>query len=566
LVSDGSGKIAASATTTTTEIGYLAGVTSAIQTQLNSKLNLTGGTLTGGLIGTTGSFSSSGSGDTFTIGHTSGSGIALNITKNGNGEGLYINKASGSGNAATIIGTLNATTLVKSGGTSSQFLMADGSVNTSVLASGAYLPLAGGTLTGNLNATTATFAGILNSITGQFGSKGGGSYAVLISDNDQSNVRLRFTNTGGPNTWDLVGGLNAQNNNDFSIRDVTNSVNALRIVPVTGAATFNSSVTASGFYAVSGNSARFYRSANDFYWGINNDSNNYLNFGTFAANGTAYGTNPKMILLDNGNVGIGTSSPNKALEVAVGSSSAFRLSRSGAGEADFSLDGTGNLIYDTTIGAGQIFRTNGGSERMRITSGGFTKMTNDATYAGISSSYHEMRTNQNTRIVAFSNKSATLNEDNGILIQFAAASPLNTTSKFIVAEDSTTVRFVVYSNGNVQNWFNSYGALSDSKLKENITDASPKLDDLLKVKIRNYNLIGDETKQIGVIAQELEEIFPSLIDETEDKIKDEETGETINLGTVTKSVKYSVFVPMLIKAIQEQQAQIEELKAMIAAK
>jgi hypothetical protein len=73
-----------------------------------------------------------------------------------------------------------------------------------------------------------------------------------------------------------------------------------------GAATFSSSVLANGLYANAGNSARFYRSANDYYWGINNDSNNYLNFGTFAANGTAYGTNPKLILLDNGNVGIGT--------------------------------------------------------------------------------------------------------------------------------------------------------------------------------------------------------------------------------------------------------------------
>jgi len=77
LVSDGSGKIAASASTTTTEIGYLAGVTSAIQTQIDSKLStataastyltisnaastylaLSGGTLTGGLSGTTGTFS-----------------------------------------------------------------------------------------------------------------------------------------------------------------------------------------------------------------------------------------------------------------------------------------------------------------------------------------------------------------------------------------------------------------------------------------------------------------------------------------------------------------------------
>jgi hypothetical protein len=83
------------------------------------------------ITGATGSFASNGSGNTFAINHSSGSGIALNITKGGNGEGLYINKTSGSGNAATIIGTLNATTIVKSGGTSSQYLMADGSVTTS---------------------------------------------------------------------------------------------------------------------------------------------------------------------------------------------------------------------------------------------------------------------------------------------------------------------------------------------------------------------------------------------------------------------------------------------------
>jgi hypothetical protein len=75
---------------------------------------------------------SSGSGDTATITHSSGSGIGLNITKGGNGEGLYINKTGGSGNAATIIGTINSTSFVKSGGTSSQFLKADGTVDSSV--------------------------------------------------------------------------------------------------------------------------------------------------------------------------------------------------------------------------------------------------------------------------------------------------------------------------------------------------------------------------------------------------------------------------------------------------
>jgi|688.fasta_scaffold559042_2 hypothetical protein len=117
-------------------------------------------------------------------------------------------------------------------------------------------------------------------------------------------------------------------------------------------------------------------------------------------------------------------------------------------------------------------------------------------------------------------------------------------------------RFKIVGNGNIQNVNNSYGAISDIKLKENIIDATPKLDKLLQVKIRNYNLkIDPDQKQIGVIAQELESVFPSLIEETEDKDKDNN-----DLGTTTKAVKYSVFVPILIKAIQEQQQIITDLQ------
>jgi hypothetical protein len=98
-------------------------------------LPLSGGTLTGNLNGTTATFSSNGSSNTFNINHTSGSGHALEITKGGNGEGIIVNKTSGSGNAVTITGTLNATTLVKNGGTSSQFLKADGSVDATTYVS-----------------------------------------------------------------------------------------------------------------------------------------------------------------------------------------------------------------------------------------------------------------------------------------------------------------------------------------------------------------------------------------------------------------------------------------------
>ena len=120
--------------------------------------------------------------------------------------------------------------------------------------------------------------------------------------------------------------------------------------------------------------------------------------------------------------------------------------------------------------------------------------------------------------------------------------------------------FYIQGNGNALNTNNSYGSLSDAKLKENVVDATPKLEKLNQVRVVNYNLIGDTQKQIGVIAQELEQIFPGMVDETPDR-----DSEGHDLGTTTKSVKYSVFLPMLIKAIQEQQAIITALTARVAA-
>ena len=124
----------------------------------------------------------------------------------------------------------------------------------------------------------------------------------------------------------------------------------------------------------------------------------------------------------------------------------------------------------------------------------------------------------------------------------------------------TTLAFRIAGNGNVTNINNSYGSTSDIKLKENIVDATPKLAGLMQVKVRNYNMIGDTTKQIGVVAQELETVFPAMVDESPDR-----DAEGNDLGTTTKGVKYSVFVPMLIKAMQEQQALITILQADVAA-
>jgi len=127
----------------------------------------------------------------------------------------------------------------------------------------------------------------------------------------------------------------------------------------------------------------------------------------------------------------------------------------------------------------------------------------------------------------------------------------------------TTNNIFILGNGNVQNTNNSYGPISDIKVKENIKDATPKLEKLMQVRVVNYNLKGElgyETHtQIGVIAQELEQVFPGLVHETADKDM-----EGNDLGTTTKGVKMSVFVPMLIKAIQEMKSIIDDQATRIA--
>jgi hypothetical protein len=124
------------------------------------------------------------------------------------------------------------------------------------------------------------------------------------------------------------------------------------------------------------------------------------------------------------------------------------------------------------------------------------------------------------------------------------------------ANGDSSGQFAVRDSGNVVHTNNSYGAISDQKLKENIVDATAKLQKLNQVRIVNFNRIGNEQKQIGVIAQELEQIFPSMIEVAIDR-----DAEGNDLGTTTKSVKYSVFVPMLIKAVQELTARIAALEA-----
>lgn len=238
-------------------------------------------------------------------------------------------------------------------------------------------------------------------------------------------------------------------------------------------------------------------------------------------------------------------------------------------------------------------------ERARMTPGGYFKASNTGTYGGVAGlgdlaagAQHIVQSDAaaGTLISINSNTTAAVSSYESYLatgsVGFHFKGYLN-----------AVTNYQVLANGNVQNTNNSYGAISDAKLKENIVPATPKLANLMQLRVVNYNLKGDTLKQIGLVAQEVEQVFPGLVDETADTeqvtrtrtvevpaqdavldeegnevtpaqpatTREEEYTESVPTGTVTKSVKYSVLVPMLLKAMQEQQSQIEALTARIAA-
>jgi hypothetical protein len=128
--------------------------------------------------------------------------------------------------------------------------------------------------------------------------------------------------------------------------------------------------------------------------------------------------------------------------------------------------------------------------------------------------------------------------------------------------DFGATQFVVFGTGNVQNINNSYAAISDLKLKENIADAASQWDDIKAITVRKYSLKtenSDSPTQIGVIAQELEASGMSgLVDEHADLGADD-----VDLGTTTKAVKYSILYMKAIKALQEAMDRIETLEATV---
>ena len=277
--------------------------------------------------------------------------------------------------------------------------------------------------------------------------------------------------------------------------------------------------------------------------------NDELSFGTA-------GNNERLRITDAGKVQVrGTRggslqpSDNDTLELYTSASNGN--ANTGCGLTFFNHDSSGYEIGGTI----QVAKSNGTADNtdsyMRF-----------STRANGSDPVERMRIQQNGEQQHFGTLATNIN--------IANTASAGNQYEFLYCQHSSTGRangtnsFRVATDGDVFNTNNSYGSLSDQRLKENIVDATSQWDDIKAWQVRKYNFredTGHETHtQLGLIAQEVETVSPGLVETTPVK-----EGETVldadgNQLESIKSINYSVLYMKAVKALQEAINRIETLE------
>jgi len=260
------------------------------------------------------------------------------------------------------------------------------------------------------------------------------------------------------------------------------------------------------------------------------------------------GNFPRMVLTAEGNVGIGTTTPKSNLHIFRGSAGVAPNVESPI-VAEANGNSFINLLTPVANVSGILFGNNnnaadggivygGNFQRMELrTNGNITRMTiTDDGEVGIGTTTPEARLHI---------------EEGTLLINTPSAQ-----AKWRFLVDANGLRLFGNSNahGTVNGLFSaidgSYSTVSDKRLKTNIQPMPPMLGKISQLKPSLYQFKNSASKEnnYGFIAQDVMEIFPSLVSHVQDK----ERKEDVYL------MNYSGFGVIAIKGIQELQKIIGE--------
>ncbi|MEO5984544.1 MAG: tail fiber domain-containing protein, partial [Ferruginibacter sp.] len=116
----------------------------------------------------------------------------------------------------------------------------------------------------------------------------------------------------------------------------------------------------------------------------------------------------------------------------------------------------------------------------------------------------------------------------------------------------------------------AYGTISDRKFKAGMAPLQNTLTKIMKLKPASYEFKTGEYKtmhlplgkQLGLIADELKQVFPELVEQAVHPAQYDEEDRTKIISPEIKyeGINYQGLIPVLIASVQEQQQQIEEQK------
>ena len=220
------------------------------------------------------------------------------------------------------------------------------------------------------------------------------------------------------------------------------------------------------------------------------------------------------------------------------------------GDAKSLISGAANSTLGVRGESGILFGI-GATERARITSGGTLLVgTTTGAYTGAGCINSEV---SSVNDFCFSGVNTNATNPRGLYLRNT-----NTTAGdyAIYFEASAVTKFYVNGNGVIHSTNTSVQSISDARHKENVRDLDKGLVEVLALKPRRFDWKegkGTGAKDVaGFIAQEVEAVLPELVGEWKESIDAKEKFKSIGMANV---------IPMLVKAIQEQQAIITALTA-----
>jgi hypothetical protein len=325
----------------------------------------------------------------------------------------------------------------------------------------------------------------------------------------------------------------------------------------------------------------------------------------------------KMRITSGGNVGIGTTSPGAKLDIAVSSGDAALLVRNATQTLRFDQNSirtstSNDLGIFTSGNSGQIYlkQSNGnvgigttnpsakltlpasesisfddssGNSKCEINSGaaGTLQLQGDLDLR-FKTTVEAMRINSNGNVGI-----GTTNPSAGRLDVWQTESTSDSCIKTVRPGTAERTHLAFYNANGIVGTIEaggtttSYNTSSDYRLKENVVEVDNAIERVNKLKPCRFNFIADPEKIVdGFLAHEVQEVVPEAISGEKDAVREEECeiapaeldddGNVVTeaeMGTKEvpeyQGIDQSKLVPLLTKAIQEQQKLIESQQSKI---